>query len=59
MAVSLNALMKKIKGKPEESSIEKFAIRSMSKAKYSTNKEKHFGLSFRHFRKKFKKKTKK
>ncbi len=49
LAVSLNDLMKKIKGKPEESSIEKFAIRSMSKAKYSTNKEKHFGLSFRHY----------
>ena len=26
--------MKKIKGKPEENSIEKFAIRSMSKARY-------------------------
>jgi ribonuclease R len=49
LAISLNDLMKKIKGKPEESSIEKFAIRSMSKAKYSTNKEKHFGLSFRHY----------
>ena len=49
LAVSLNNLMKEIKGKPEESSIEKFAIRSMSKAKYSTNKEKHFGLSFRHY----------
>jgi len=49
LAISLNNLMKDIKGKPEESSIEKFAIRSMSKAKYSTNKEKHFGLSFRHY----------
>ena len=27
------------------SSIEKFAIKSMSKAKYSTSKEKHFGLA--------------
>ena len=41
--------MKEIKGKPEERSVEKFAIRSMSKAKYSTTKEKHFGLSFRHY----------
>ena len=32
--------MKEIKGRPEERSVEKFAIRSMSKAKYSTNKEK-------------------
>ena len=46
---SLNGLMKEIKGKPEERSVEKFAIRSMSKAKYSTEKEKHFGLSFRHY----------
>ena len=38
--------MEKIKGKPEEGSIEKFAIKSMSKAKYSTKKEKHFGLAF-------------
>ena len=43
---SLNKLMEKIKGKPEEGSIEKFAIKSMSKAKYSTKKEKHFGLAF-------------
>ena len=46
---SLNGLMKEIKGKPEERSIEKFAIRSMSKAIYSTKKEKHFGLSFKHY----------
>ena len=49
LANSLNGLMKEIKGKPEERSVEKFAIRSMSKAKYSTTKEKHFGLSFRHY----------
>ena len=49
LANSLNGLMKEIKGKPEERSVEKFAIRSMSKAKYSTTHEKHFGLSFRHY----------
>ena len=49
LANSLNKLMKDIKGSPEEKSIEKFAIRSMSKAKYSTMKEKHFGLSFKHY----------
>tara|TARA_B000000475_G_scaffold34127_1_gene25692 strand:+ start:1927 stop:3861 length:1935 start_codon:yes stop_codon:yes gene_type:complete len=49
LANSLNGLMKEIKGKPEERSVEKFAIRSMSKAKYSTTQEKHFGLSFRHY----------
>lgn len=46
LSISLNKLMEKIKGKPEEGSIEKFAIKSMSKAKYSTKKEKHFGLAF-------------
>ena len=49
LSKSLNDLMKKIKGKPEENSIEKFAIRSMSKAKYSINKERHFGLSFNNY----------
>ena len=49
LSTALNNLMKKIKNKPEESSIEKFAIRSMSKAKYSTKKEKHFGLAFRNY----------
>ena len=49
LSKSLNDLMQKIKGKPEENSIEKFAIRSMSKAKYSINKEKHFGLSFNNY----------
>ncbi len=46
LSISLNKLMEKIKGKPEEGSIEKFAIKSMSKAKYSTKKGKHFGLAF-------------
>ena len=49
LSTSLNDLMKKIKNKPEESSIEKFAIRSMSKAKYSVKKEKHFGLAFKNY----------
>ena len=49
LSQSLNDLMEKIKGKPEESSIEKFAIKSMSKAKYSTSKEKHFGLAFHNY----------
>ena len=49
LSKSLNDLMQKIKGKPEENSIEKFAIRSMSKAKYSIKKEKHFGLSFNNY----------
>lgn len=49
LSSSINDLMKEIKGKPEENSIEKFAIRSMSKARYSTEKEKHFGLAFKNY----------
>jgi len=49
LSSSINNLMKEIKGKPEENSIEKFAIRSMSKARYSTEKEKHFGLAFKNY----------
>ena len=49
LSSSINDLMKEIKGKPEENSIEKFAIRSMSKARYSTDKEKHFGLAFKNY----------
>ena len=43
---SLNALLKKIKGKEEQNLIESLALRSMSKAEYSTNNIGHYGLAF-------------
>jgi len=42
----LNRIMKEVEGKPEESLIKTAAIRSMSKAIYSTKNIGHFGLGF-------------
>ncbi len=49
IAKSMNELTKKIEGKPEEHVLQTLAIRSMAKAKYSTDAEGHFGLGFEHY----------
>ncbi|EMR03001.1 ribonuclease R [Cesiribacter andamanensis] len=46
---SLNKLMLAIQGRPEQNVLETLAIRSMAKAKYSTEPEGHFGLAFEHY----------
>ncbi len=46
---SLNTLLKSIKGKPEENMIETLAMRSMSKAVYSTDPIGHYGLGFEYY----------
>lgn len=46
IASSINALLKLVKGKPEQNIVEMLAIRSMAKAEYSTNNIGHFGLAF-------------
>jgi ribonuclease R len=46
---SLNDLMEKIEGKPEQNILEQLAIRTMAKAKYSTETKGHFGLAFEHY----------
>ena len=46
---SLNNLMEDIQGKPEQNVLESLAIRSMSKAKYTTDTNGHFGLAFPHY----------
>ncbi|MEQ6121423.1 ribonuclease R [Reichenbachiella sp. MALMAid0571] len=46
---SLNTLMDDIKGKPEQNVLESLAIRSMAKAKYTTDPKMHFGLAFPHY----------
>jgi ribonuclease R len=46
---SLNALMSNIEGKPEQNILEQLAIRTMAKAKYSTDAKGHFGLAFEHY----------
>jgi ribonuclease R len=46
---SLNKLMTEIEGKPEQNVLEQLAVRSMAKAKYSTDAKGHFGLAFQHY----------
>lgn len=46
---SLNKLMDEIEGKPEQSVLQQLAVRSMAKAKYSTEAKGHFGLAFDHY----------
>jgi ribonuclease R len=46
---SLNKLMDEIEGKPEQSVLQQLAVRSMAKAKYSTEAKGHFGLAFEHY----------
>ncbi len=46
---SLNKLMADIEGKPEQNVLEQLAIRTMAKAKYSTEPKGHFGLAFSHY----------
>ncbi|MCK8140492.1 ribonuclease R [Flavobacterium sp. I-SCBP12n] len=43
---SLNSLMEQVNGKKEQNLIDTLAIRSMSKAKYSTDNIGHYGLAF-------------
>lgn len=46
---SLNKLMNEIDGKPEQNVLQQLAVRSMAKAKYSTEAKGHFGLAFDHY----------
>ncbi|EKB47447.1 ribonuclease R [Cecembia lonarensis] len=46
---ALNQLMDEIVGKPEQNVLEQLAIRSMAKAKYTTEPKSHFGLAFKHY----------
>lgn len=43
---SINTLLNDAKGKPEENLIETLAVRSMQKARYSTENIGHYGLAF-------------
>ncbi len=43
---SINHLLDEVKGKPEANLIETLAIRSMAKARYSTDNLGHYGLAF-------------
>ena len=46
---SLNALLKDVRGKAEANMVETLAIRSMSKAAYTTHNIGHYGLAFDYY----------
>ena len=46
---SLNHLMDEIEGKPEQNVLQSLAVRTMAKAKYTTEAKGHFGLAFDHY----------
>lgn len=46
---SINNLLDRAKGKPEENLIETLAVRSMQKARYSTENIGHYGLAFNYY----------
>src|SRR6185295_18907227 len=46
---SLNKLLNDIKGKDEQNMLEQLAIRSMSKARYTTDNIGHYGLAFDYY----------
>jgi VacB/RNase II family 3'-5' exoribonuclease len=49
IAHSLNDLMKSVRGKKEQNVLEQLAIRSMSKAVYTTDNVGHYGLAFDYY----------
>lgn len=49
VAKSINALLDKVQGRPEENLVETIAIRSMSKAVYTTRNVGHYGLAFDYY----------
>lgn len=49
VAATLNNLLQKVNGKPEQGILEQMAIRSMAKAVYSTKNIGHYGLAIEHY----------
>ena len=49
IASSFNQLLKDVHGKPEQHVLEQLGIRTMSKAKYTTENAGHYGLGFEHY----------
>lgn len=49
LAHSINKLTQEIQGKPEQNALEIQAIKTMSKAKYTTQPLGHYGLGFEHY----------
>ncbi len=49
IAATLNEMLKKIEGKPEQHVLENLAIRTMAKAAYTTKNIGHYGLAIEHY----------
>lgn len=49
LSSSLNAMFTEVEGKPIQNVLEQLAVRTMSKAIYSTKEIGHFGLAFDHY----------
>ena len=49
IAASFNQLLKDVHGKPEQHVLEQLGIRTMAKAKYTTENIGHYGLGFEHY----------
>jgi len=49
IAASFNQLLAAINGKPEQHVLEQLGIRTMAKARYSTENVGHYGLGFEHY----------
>jgi len=49
IAASFNRLLKDVQGKPEQHVLEQLGIRTMAKAKYTTENVGHYGLGFEHY----------
>jgi ribonuclease R len=49
IAAALNTLLGKVKGSPEENAIEMMALRSMARARYTTDNYGHYGLAFDYY----------
>ncbi|QRR02934.1 ribonuclease R [Dyadobacter sandarakinus] len=49
IAKSMNAMLSKVEGRPEQNLIESLAVRTMAKARYSTSDIGHFGLAFERY----------
>ncbi len=49
LSASMNSILKKVQGRPEQHVVEQLAIRSMAKAEYSTTNIGHYGLAFDYY----------
>lgn len=49
LSKSFNQFVESIEGKPEQNMLQQLAVRTMSKARYSTEDLGHFGLAFRRY----------